>query len=63
MSSDAKPAEPPAEAAPADKHAGRRLEWPTLWSPLQIPFPWGSARRLTKAQERAQRKAAKEAAQ
>jgi hypothetical protein len=31
---------------PEPKHAGRRLEWPTLWHKDQIPFPWGSALRL-----------------
>jgi hypothetical protein len=30
----------------AERTAGRRLEWPTLWHRDQIPFPWGGAKRL-----------------
>ena len=42
--------EPAPAPAPEEKPkpAGRRLEWPTLWHQKQIPFPWGSARRLRK---------------
>lgn len=38
----------PAEPAPPAKSAGRRLEWPTIWHRDQLPFPWGSAKRLRK---------------
>lgn len=33
------------------KQAGRRLEWPTLWHKDQLPFPWGSPKRVRKPRQ------------